>query len=88
LARLPLFEIVCNRCDRRDRLRTACLVAVHGAAVPMPDLLRVLSADCPRRQAMERSFIADVCSIHCPELDSDRLTMAPLLVSHTNGPRH
>jgi hypothetical protein len=34
----------------------------------MPDLLRVLSADCPRRQAMERGFIADVCSIHCPVL--------------------
>jgi hypothetical protein len=40
LARLPLFEIACNRCDRRGRLRIDRLLAEHGADMPMPDLLR------------------------------------------------
>ena len=29
-ARLPMLEIACNRCDRRGRLRTDRLLAVHG----------------------------------------------------------
>ena len=32
----------------------------------MPDLLRILSAPCPRRQAMEQGHFADPCGIHCP----------------------
>jgi len=67
-ARLPLLEIACNRCDRRGRLRTERLVAQHGPGTSMPDLLTRLSADCPRRQAMERGQLADVCGIHCPQL--------------------
>jgi hypothetical protein len=61
-ARLPFLEFACNRCDRRGRLSTARLVAEHGPDMPVPELLRILSADCPRRQAMERGFIADVCA--------------------------
>jgi hypothetical protein len=61
-------SVACNRCDRRGQLRTACRVTEHGADMPMPDLLRILSADCPRRQAMERGFIADVCGTPCPQL--------------------
>ena len=44
----------------------------HGADVPVPELLRFLSADCPRRQAMKRGFIADMYGIHCPQLSSLR----------------
>ena len=36
--------------------------------MPIPELLRILSPDCPRRQAMEWGIIADVCGIHCPGL--------------------
>jgi hypothetical protein len=52
-ARLPIFELYCNCRDRHRRLRTARLVVEHGAGIPMPDLLRTLSADCPRRLATE-----------------------------------
>ena len=40
----------------------------HGPDMPGPDLLTLLSAYCPRRQAMERGQLADVCGIHCPQL--------------------
>jgi hypothetical protein len=67
-ARLSVLELACNRCNRHGRLRTARLVAEHGADLPVPELLRILSADCLRRQAMERGQLADVCGIHCPGL--------------------
>ena len=67
-ARLSMPDIACNRCDRRGWLRTARLLAAHGADMPVPELLRILSADCPRRQAMERGQLANICGIHAPQL--------------------
>ena len=67
-ARLPFLDLACNRCDRRGRLRAARLMAKHGPSLPLPELLRVLSANCPRRQAMEQGQLADPCGIHCPGL--------------------
>ena len=64
-ARLTMVEVACNRCDRRGRLNVARLVEEHGAACPGPDLLRHLSADCPKRIA---SKLHDVCGIHMPDL--------------------
>jgi hypothetical protein len=43
--RLPLLEV---SCDRRDRLRTARLPTEHGPDMPIPTLLRIVAADCPR----------------------------------------
>jgi hypothetical protein len=43
----------CNCCDRYRWLRTARLIVEHGAGIPMPELLRFLSTDCPRRLATE-----------------------------------
>jgi hypothetical protein len=37
----------------------------HGGDMPIPDLLRVLSADCPRRLAAR---IAEPCGVHLPQL--------------------
>ena len=37
----------------------------HGREMPIPTLLRMLSADCPRRLA-ER--IAEPCGVHLPQL--------------------
>jgi hypothetical protein len=62
--RLQHLEVTCNRCGR---LSTRRLLEEHGN-VSMPVLLETLSADCPRRQAMARGQIADVCGIHAPEL--------------------
>ena len=63
--RLPMLEVACNRCDRRGRLRTARLMAEHGPELPIPALLRIVAADCPRMQA-ER--VHDVCGVHFPGL--------------------
>lgn len=64
-ARLAALEVSCNRCDWRGRLRTARLVAEHGPALPIPELLRIISADCPRRVANRAH---DVCGAHLPDL--------------------
>jgi hypothetical protein len=37
----------------------------HGPDLPIPDLLRMLSHDCPRRLAAR---IAEPCGVHLPEL--------------------
>ena len=58
-------EIACRRCDRRGVLRTDRLVAEHGAGVPIPAMLRLLAADCPRMRADK---MHDVCGVHIPVL--------------------
>jgi hypothetical protein len=60
-----MLEIACNRCDRRGRLRLSGLLDRHGPGMPLPDLLRILSADCARRQADK---MHDPCGAHLPGL--------------------
>ena len=43
LARLPVIDVTCNRCDRHGRLRTARLIAQHAGAAA--DHRRGLSAN-------------------------------------------
>jgi hypothetical protein len=43
----------------------ATLISRHGSGFDIPDLLRLLSADCLKRQSV--SFY-DRCGIHCPGL--------------------
>jgi hypothetical protein len=64
-ARLPVLEVACNRCDRRGRLHTFRLLAEHGPDLPMPDLRRIIAADCPRMLA---GHVHDVCGVHFPGL--------------------
>ena len=45
-------DLACNRCDRRGWLNTARPVAERGANKSIPELLRILSADYPTRQAV------------------------------------
>src|SRR5437868_889351 len=66
-ARLRMLAVACNLCDRRGRVNTLRLLDIYGNIL-MPELLEALSADCPRRQAMERGQTVDMCGIHCPEL--------------------
>lgn len=63
--RAGTLEVACLRCDRRGRYGTARLVEKHGADAGLPDLRRVLAADCPRWAA---SNIYDLCGVHFPEL--------------------
>jgi len=63
--RLSVLEVSCNRCERRGRLATGRLLAEHGPALPLPDLGRIIAADCPRMQAAQ---VHDVCGVHFPGL--------------------
>jgi hypothetical protein len=40
-------------------------VAQYGPHTPGPDLLRDLSADCPKRMS---TMVNDVCGIHSPQM--------------------
>ena len=56
--RTDTLDVGCNRCNRRGRLSTARLLGEHGPEMPMPDLLRLISADCPKTAAPQ--FIRSV----------------------------
>ncbi len=64
-ARLSVLDVACNRCDRRGRLRIDRLLTEHGPDLPMPDLRRIIAADCPR---MIAGHAHDVCGAHFPSL--------------------
>ena len=57
--------ISCNRCDRRGLLRTPRLMAEYGPDMPVPDLRKILAADCPR---MIAGAMHDPCGVHFPGL--------------------
>jgi hypothetical protein len=65
VARLPVLDVACNRCDRRGRLHTHRLIAEHGPDVPIPELRRLIAADCPR---MIAGRMHDVCGVRFPGL--------------------
>jgi hypothetical protein len=64
-ARLPVLEVTCNRCGQRGQLRTDRLLAVHGSDLSMPDLRRIIAADCPHMLA---GHVHDVFGMHFPGL--------------------
>jgi hypothetical protein len=43
------------------------LIARHGEGFGIPELLRLLSDDCPKRKSIT---VYDLCGVHCPELPS------------------
>jgi hypothetical protein len=62
---LASVDIACNFCERRGKANISRLMHEHGPEMPIPTLLRMLFADCPRRLA-ER--IAEPCGVHLPAL--------------------
>jgi hypothetical protein len=54
-----------SRCDRAGRYALDSLIARCGPQFGIPDLLRLLSANCPKRQSVSAY---DLCGVHCPEL--------------------
>jgi hypothetical protein len=61
------LAVACSRCDRAGRYRLDTLIARHGQDFGIPDLLGVLSEDCPKRQSIT---VYDRCGVHYPELPS------------------
>jgi hypothetical protein len=43
------------------------LIDRYGLGFGVPALLRLLSADCPKRRSLSAS---DLCGVHCPELSA------------------
>jgi hypothetical protein len=47
--RTLVLAVACSRCDRAGQYNLATLIEDYGHALPIPLLLRTLSADCPKR---------------------------------------
>ena len=62
--RTAVLNVACYRCERAGRYRLDTLIAQHGLDFGIPQVLRLLSADCP--SAPVSAY--DLCGIHCPEL--------------------
>jgi hypothetical protein len=60
-----VLTVACTRCERAGRYRLDTLIVRHGEDFGIPDLLRHLSADCPKRRSIT---VYDLCGIQCPEL--------------------
>lgn len=45
-------RVACRRCDWRGRYRQSSLAALCGEKAALPDVLRQLAHDCPRRGAV------------------------------------
>jgi hypothetical protein len=73
-ARTGTIEVACRKCDRHGRLRTRRLLTIHGPAMGMPALLRILADGCPR---LDNSNIVDGCGVHCADLPRLFLAAAP-----------
>jgi hypothetical protein len=56
-----LLETICRRCGRHRAYATSMPMARHGSYVPIPELKRIVAADCPDRQA---TGSGDACQIH------------------------
>jgi hypothetical protein len=61
----PILAVACSRCDRAGRYNLDTLIARHGPKFGVPELLSLLSKDCPKRQSLSAY---DLCGVHCPEL--------------------
>jgi hypothetical protein len=61
----PTLAVACSRCDRAGQYNLDTLIARHGPNFGIPELLRLLSDDCPKRRSVSAY---DLCGVHCPEL--------------------
>ena len=41
----------CGKCDRQGQYRKATLIEKYGGDIALPDLLRLIAADCPKSTA-------------------------------------
>jgi hypothetical protein len=62
--RVRTLEVACRHCERKGRLNLAKLIAQHGAAMGLPHLIALLSADCPRRASVS---IYERCGAYFPQ---------------------
>jgi hypothetical protein len=76
-ANTEVLAVACSRCNRAGRYRLDTLIARHGGDFDIPELLRLLSGDCLKRNSLSAY---DLCGIHCPELSTFFGRLGSLLV--------
>ena len=64
-AHTAVLTVACSRCERAGQYRLDTLIARHGPHFGIPELLRLLSDDCPKRHSLSAY---DLCGVHCPDL--------------------
>jgi hypothetical protein len=64
--RAAVLSVACSRCERAGRYNIATLIETYGVRCSVPDMLRSLSAACPKRSA--QGSIYDQCGAYCPDL--------------------
>ena len=59
-----MVRIACRKCDRRGQYWLATLMALYGEKAALPDVLRQLVHDCPKRGGIGN----DSCGAYFPDL--------------------
>jgi hypothetical protein len=63
--RLEMLRIECAKCGRAGQYRVMRLMKECGPDTLLPELLALISADCPKRQAR---LTSDPCKAMMPDL--------------------
>jgi len=63
---LPMLRVICERCGREGRYRTAQLVAKYGADSPVQPLQDDLTRDCPEK--IDPHYPLGKCAPMMPDL--------------------
>jgi hypothetical protein len=63
--KLDVLRVECTKCDRKGRYSVAKLIEKYGRKGNMMKWREMLSADCPKRDAVG---LQDRCDLVCPDL--------------------
>ena len=47
-----MMRLKCWKCDRSGQYRKTALIEKYGTDVPLPDLLHMIAANCPKMDAL------------------------------------
>jgi hypothetical protein len=65
IGKLDILHVECENCGRRGRYHLDRLIERYGIEAKLFDWTDEISADCPRKQAMN---LNDICGARCPDL--------------------
>jgi hypothetical protein len=65
VGKLDVLHVECEKCGRRGLYHLDRLIAKYGIDAKLFDWTDEITADCPRKQAMN---LNDICGARCPDL--------------------
>jgi hypothetical protein len=65
VGKLDVLNVGCEKCGRRGRYHVDRLIDRYGIDAKLFDWSDEITADCPRKQAMN---LNDICGARCPDL--------------------